>query len=313
MRSEFGQAINEGSMMILRVWRFMPTSPLLNRCSTLWNSGESMGTTAGHEGCGRSQYGIILHDMKVQSLTRAFDIVEALSREQHGLPLTEIANRLDLPQSTTYRLLSALEERGSVEQAGRSGVYRLGLAFIDLSSLYLNRLELKTEAAPFLQELSQKTGQTVFLATRDRDQIVYIEKFNSLRKYSIIGQRKPVYATSLGKSLLLGLTDTEIRDVPAETTFEKLGLKTITDLARLLYEIGISRERGWTFDDEEAESGVRCVAAPVYDYRGHVIAAVSTSWSLASNESIDIPQFAGYVREATRSISIHMGFRERES
>ncbi len=250
--------------------------------------------------------------MKVQSLTRAFDIVELLSREQHGLTLTEVSARLDLPQSTTYRLLSALKERGYVEQTKPSSWYRLGLAFVELSSLYLNRLELKTEAEPFLRELSQKTRQTVFMATRDGDQIVYIEKveqFDSLRKYSIIGQRKPVYATSLGKALLLGLTDIEIREALAHTRFEALGPKTLTDLQRLLYEIQISRERGWTLDDEEAEPGVRCVAAPVRDYRGHVIASVSTSWSIPAYPDIDIAQFAEYVQNATRAISVHMGYR----
>jgi len=180
--------------------------------------------------------------MKVQSLTRAFDIVELLSREQHGLTLTEVSARLDLPQSTTYRLLSALKERRYVEQTKPSSWYRLGLAFVELSSLYLNRLELKTEAEPFLRELSQKTRQTVFMATRDGDQIVYIEKveqFDSLRKYSIIGQRKPVYATSLGKALLLGLTDIEIREALAHTRFEALGPKTLTDLQRLLALLGM--------------------------------------------------------------------------
>lgn len=250
--------------------------------------------------------------MKVQSLTRAFDIIEVLSREQDGLPLTGVAQRLGLPQSTAYRLLSAMKERGYVEQTERSGRYKLGLAFVELSSLYLNRIELKTEAEPHLRELSRKTRQTVFLATRDGDQIVYIEKverFDSLRKYSIIGQRKPVYATSLGKALLLGLTDEQIREVLADTAFEKLGPKTLTDIPKLIYEIQLSRERGWAMDDEEAERGVRCVAAPVRDYRGQVIASVSISWSINANPEVDIAEFGSYVREATRQVSIHMGYQ----
>jgi DNA-binding IclR family transcriptional regulator len=204
-----------------------------------------------------------------------------------------------------------MKERGYIEQSGRSGRYRLGLAFVELSSLYLNRLELKTEAEPYMRDLSQKTRQTVFLATRDRDQIVYIEKvelFDSLRKYAIIGQRKPVYATSLGKALLLGLSDDEIRTVLADTAFERLGPKTLTDIPKLIYEIQLSRERGWTMDDEEAEPGVRCVAAPVRDYRGQVVASVSTSWPIDSYPDIDIALFGSYVREATRQISIHMGY-----
>lgn len=259
----------------------------------------------------KSRCGKMNRRMKVQSITRAFDIIELLRTAQNGLPLTEIATRLDLPQSTTYRLLSAIKERGYVEQTGRSGKYKLGLAFVELSSLYLNQLELKTEAEPILRELSQKTHQTVFLATRDGDQIVYIDKveqFDSLRKYSIIGQRKPVYATSLGKALLLGLTDEEIRSVLAETRFEQHGPKTASDVAQLVREIHVSRERGWTMDDEEAEAGVRCVAAPVRDYRGHVIAAASISWSISSYPDVDVAQFSAYVLASAASISEHMGF-----
>lgn len=250
--------------------------------------------------------------MKVQSLTRAFDIVELLSTEQHGMALTEIAERLSLPQSTVYRLLSALKERGYVEQTERSGKYRLGLTFVQMSSLYLNRLELHTEAEPPMRELSQNTKQTVFLATRDGDQIVYIDKmeqFDSLRKYSIIGQRKPVYATSLGKALLCGLRDDEIRELLANTEFEQHGPKTHSDLPRLIFDIQSSRERGWTFDDEEAEPGVRCVAAPIRDYRGDVIAAVSVSWSIQPNPDTDIQHFADLVLKTAEATSKHMGYR----
>lgn len=249
--------------------------------------------------------------MPVQSLTRAFDIVELLAQEQHGLTLSEIAERLELPTSTVYRLLSALKERGYVEQARKSGSYRIGLTFVDMSSLYLNRLELKTEAEPILRDLSMKTGQTVFMAMRDGPQIVYIEKmeqYNSLRKYSIIGQRKPVYATSLGKALLLDLNDQEISDLLEHVTFEHLGPKTHTDLPRFLFDIQSSRERGWTFDDEEAEQGVRCVAAPIHDYRSRVIAAVSTSWAISAFPDMDITSTANHVMRAAGEIAQHMGY-----
>lgn len=253
--------------------------------------------------------------MAVQSLTRAFDIVELLAQEQHGMTLSEIAERVELPTSTVYRLLSALKERGYVEQQKKSGVYRLGLTFVDMSSLYLNRLELKTEAEPVLRELSRKTGQTVFLAVRDGDQIVYIDKmeqYNSLRKYSIIGQRKPVYATSLGKALLLDLDDREIQELLRDTPFEPFGPKTHSDVPRLLFDVQSSRRRGWTFDDEEAEPGVRCVAAPIHDYRSQAIAAVSASWAIPSLSEIDIQKTAEHVIHAAREISRHMGFPQSD-
>jgi IclR family transcriptional regulator, KDG regulon repressor len=253
--------------------------------------------------------------MPVQSLTRAFDIVGLLAQEQQGFSLSVIAEQLDLPTSTVYRLLSALKERGYVEQTKKSGVYRLGLTFVEISSLYLNRLELKTEAEPVLRELSMLTGQTAFLAIRDEWQIVYMEKmeqFSSLRKYSIIGQRKPVYATSLGKALLLGLEDAEIEAILRDVKFEKFGPKTHSDLPRLLFDIQSSRERGWALDDEEAEEDVRCVAAPIYDYRSRPIAAVSVSWAISAFPDMEIGKTASHVMHAALEISRHMGYQQPE-
>jgi IclR family transcriptional regulator, KDG regulon repressor len=253
--------------------------------------------------------------MSVQSLTRAFDIVGLLAQEQQGFTLSTIAEQLDLPTSTVYRLLSALKERGYVEQTKKSGVYRLGMTFVDMSSLYLNRLELKTEAEPIMRELSMLTGQTAFLAIRDQWQIVYMEKmeqFSSLRKYCIIGQRKPVYATSLGKSLLLDLEDGEIEALLTGVEFERFGPKTHSDLPRLLFDIQSSRERGWTLDDEEAEGGVRCVAAPIHDYRSQAIAAVSVSWAISAFPDMDIGKAASHVMRAALEISRHMGYQPIE-
>ena len=149
----------------------------------------------------------------VQSLDRAFDILELLSEARDGASLTDIAARLGLHTSTVYRLLSALRKRGYAEQTASRGVYRLGLELVRLCGPYLNSLELKTEAEPAIRQLSQATGQTVFLAILQNDEVVYIDKveqFNSLRKYSIIGQRRPLHCTSLGKALLLGMSEPEI-------------------------------------------------------------------------------------------------------
>ncbi len=251
--------------------------------------------------------------MKVQSLDRAFDILELLSQEQHGLNLTKIGNRLDLHKSTVYRLLNALKERGYIEKTPQ-GSYRLGMEFIELSSLYLNNLELKTEAQPILRELSTLTGNTAFLATLQESEVVYIDKMethNSLRKYSIIGQRAPLYCTALGKSMLTGKTEEQIRQMYRDVEMKSFTEKTISSVDDLVEEIENTRRRGWSVDDEEYEEGLRCIGAPIHDYRNEVIAAVSTSGytSVITRERIE--EIAGYVAKAARDISQHMGFRSR--
>jgi len=250
--------------------------------------------------------------MSVQTLDRAFDILELLSRERHGLTLTEISNRVGLNKSTVHRILASLRERGYVEKYEDGKTYRLGLEFIELSSLYLNSLELKTEAQPILNRLSRQTDQTAFMAImQDRD-VVYIDKietFHSLRRYKIIGQRRPLHTTSLGKALLSGLSDLEISRLYDGHEFERLTENTIDNLPALLKEVELTRKRGWAFDDHENEVGTICVGAPVYDYRNMVIAAVSIAWEADAHPGVDVKQLAGAVVEAAQEISRRMGYR----
>ena len=141
--------------------------------------------------------------------------------------------------------------------------------------------------------------------------MVYIDKedkFTSLRKYSIIGQQKPLYCTSLGKALLLGLEDAEIRTILEGKTFERFGPNTHSDINSLLKDLKGCRTRGWTRDNEEAEPGVNCVAAPIRDYRGDVISAISTSWVLESRPELEPEKVASRVVRAAEEISRCMGW-----
>ena len=253
--------------------------------------------------------------MKVQSIDRVFDILELLSREHEGLSLTEISQKLELPTSTVFRLLSVLRTRNYIEKNDTTNVYRLGLGFVELTSLYLNNIELKTEAQPYLRNLSQITGQVVFMGTEQDGELVYIDKYeqyNEIRKYCFIGQRRPLYCTALGKSLLTGYSDEDIRDLYTGKELKKMAPNTITDLDELIKEIRLTSERGYSIDDQEMEPDMWCVAAPIYDYRSIVIAAVSTSWDLGSHKNADRNKNIELVRKTAFNISIRMGFRPQQ-
>jgi IclR family KDG regulon transcriptional repressor len=249
--------------------------------------------------------------MKVQVLDRALDIAELLSREQHGLSLTDIAGRLGLNKSTVHRLLQSLKSRGYIEKTD-VGTYRLGMEWIELSSVYLNNLELKTEAQPLLRELAGLAKNTVFLAMLQDDEVVYIDKMethNSLRKYSIIGRRAPLYCTALGKAMLTGRSENEIRQEFAHRKLKRYTPKTFTDVDRLAAEIERTRARGWSIDDEEYEKGIRCIGAPIRDYRSQVIGAVSTSGSVTMVPRQSVKEIGGHVKKAALEISRRMGYR----
>jgi DNA-binding IclR family transcriptional regulator len=256
-----------------------------------------------------------MSDIRVQSLDRTFDILEILAREPSGLTLAEISAKADLPRSTAFRLLAVLLQRDYARKASETNRYRLGPGFIELSGNYLNSLELKTESAPFMRELASTLGTIVFLARRQGNMMVYIDKqdqFTSLRKYAIIGEQRPLYCTALGKALILDMGDEEIRTLLSNTAFQKFGPHAHADIDSLIEDIHHCKARGWTHDNEEAEPGVNCVAAPIRDYRSQIISSISTSWFLESRPELEPEKAAIHVTKAARAISAAMGFSGKE-
>ncbi len=252
--------------------------------------------------------------MAVQILDKSFHVLETLSREFSGLSISELARRVDLNISTVHRILSSFSERGYVTQDSEKR-YSLSLKFIDLSSSYLMGLDLKAVAEPILKALSEELEETVFLATMMDNQAVYIDRhdyINHLRCYTSIGERKPLYCTALGKSLLLGFTRQEQEAYVAACDFAPFTDKTLKDGETLLEELERSSRRGWTVDDEENVSGVICHAAPIYDYRGHVIAALSTSMNRDETSSEKLNRITTALLSTAGKVSSRMGFQKQE-
>ncbi|MCG8478838.1 MAG: IclR family transcriptional regulator [Spirochaetales bacterium] len=248
--------------------------------------------------------------MSVQSLDRAFDILEFLARAQQPKGLIDISKEVGLHKTTVYRLLNSLKERGYIEKSDTTNLYRLGMGFIELSSVYLNKVELTTEAEPYLKGLSREIGRTVYLAVMQDREVVYIDKyeqFNSLRKYSVIGRRRPLYSTSLGKALLFDRRAEEIRDILNDVPLRRFTENTITDLEELIADIETSKARGFTRDNSEMDRGEQCIGAPIYDYRSVVIAAISVSWKGAFT-TFDEDEVAALVKETAQMVSMRLGY-----
>ena len=248
----------------------------------------------------------------IQVIDRAFDILELLADERDGLGVTDIAARTGLNKSTAHRILSALGARGYVERSGR-GIYRNGLKLVDLASVHLNRVELKTEARPYLRELTARMNLTTHLAILDGTDAVYIDKVaveSSLRLYSQIGRRIPVHCSALGKSLLSGLSERELAALVSGYRFEVFTPTTPADAGVLLRQVAAVRERGYAVDDAEHEPGVRCIAAPIRDYRGKVVAAVSLTGPAEVVCPARETEIADWVVRTARDISRRMGSRQ---
>lgn len=251
-----------------------------------------------------------MQEKTVQTIDRVLDIVELLSTEKEGMGVTDIGKRLGLHKSTVHRLLNALAERGYIEKEPRHGYYKIGLKFIEITSLYLNKLELKTEAQPYLRRLAGIVGQPVHLAILDGSEAIYIEKIealNSMRMYSQIGKRVPVHCSAIGKVLLSGLDKNSMDEFLNRHELTPFTINTIKTKAELTKQVQNVRKLGFAVDDEEHEQGVRCVAAPVYDYTDRIIAAVSVSGDKRIIKKERDEEISRYVIDTAGEISREMG------
>ena len=248
---------------------------------------------------------------KVQVIERTLEILEVLALEPEGLGVTEISTRVALHKSTVHRILSTLHEWGYVEKGTEADKYKLGMKIIDICSIHLNKIELKTEAYPLLRILTEKSKQPVHLARLEDGQVIYIDKVdvnNSIRMYSQIGRRVPVHCTALGKVLVAGLLDEDVQRIVEEKGLARVTQRTITDRELFMKEVRNVRAREYAIDDEENEEGIRCIAAPIRDYSGKVVAALSTSGASDLFTYNRIESLKEDVMDTGRKISVRMGY-----
>lgn len=251
-------------------------------------------------------------DKGIQVIDRAFDILELLSDVKEGMGVTEIANRIGLNKSTVHRILMSMASRGYIERAAGKGVYRNGLKLVDLASVHLNSVELKTEARPFLRELTARMNLATHLAILDGSEAVYIDKVeveSSLRLYSQIGRRISVHCSALGKCLLSGLTDSEVAERLRKCEFKRHTGNTLSGRQVLTRQVEAVRQRGYAVDDQEHEEGIRCLAAPVRDYRGKVVAAISLTGPASVVSPDRDAEIGDMVMHTAREISRRLGHR----
>ncbi|MEU5903105.1 IclR family transcriptional regulator [Micromonospora sp. NPDC047467] len=212
-----------------------------------------------------------------QSIRRAIDLIRRSA--EHPLSLTEAAEVLGVHKSTALRILQTLEAARFVRRTG-AGTYVLGSGVIELSELALGSMDLRQFAAAHLRALQRDTGHTVHLAQLTGDEIIYIDKvdsqaFDAVKLPSRVGRAVSIYASAVGKTIVAYLPPDERDRLLSHVVFERFTDTTLTDHDSLEAELTSIRERGWATDNGEHDAYVMCVAAPVRDSRGQVIAAAS--------------------------------------
>lgn len=226
----------------------------------------------------------------MQSLVRGLAVIKAFDAEHPDLSLSDVARRTGVPPAAARRFLQTLESLGYVRHRVTGGKrFELTPKVLELGFGYLSALSLPEVVQPHLEELSQRTGESVSAAVLSAPDIVYVARVPTRRIMSVritIGTRFPAYATSMGRVLLASLADAELRDVLAATALKRLTDVTITDPEELRAELARVREQGWCIVDGELEAGLRSVSVPIHGRDGSIPAAINVSTS-ATRDTVD--------------------------
>jgi DNA-binding IclR family transcriptional regulator len=243
----------------------------------------------------------------IQVIERMMTLLDALAVSPEPASLKQLAAATDLHPSTAHRILAAMTAARFVERQD-AGTYRLGIRLLELGNLVKSRISLREVALPFMQELHETIGEAINLGARHDDEIVYIERTSSgralVRVVYLVGGRAPLHLTSLGKLFLAADTPQQLRDYARRTGLPGKTPHSLTTLAALEKELDKVRRHGIAYDDEEAEAGLKCVAAPIHDDEGRVVAALSVSAPADRHDSA----WAEQVRRTADAVSHALGY-----
>lgn len=240
-------------------------------------------------------------DQYVQSLARGLAVIRAFDANNPHMTLSEVAARTGLTRATARRFLHTLVELGYVRTDGKT--FALTALVLQLGYSYLSALTLPQLAQPHLEELSVRLGESTSAAVLDGADIFYVARVATRRIMTVgitVGTRFPAYATSMGRVLLAGLPDPELRAYVNAVTLEALTPRTVTKSQDLVSELERVRAQGWCLLDQELELGLMSVAAPVRNAAGETVAAVNVSLQAQNVAGQDDP--GAYLASVTREI-----------
>lgn len=259
--------------------------------------------------------GIPLYDMAssttaspaIQVIDRASRLMDAIAAGDGPVALGDLARVTGLHASTAHRILTALAQTGFVERAPM-GRYSLGVKLRRLAGRVPHDTDIRDRARGILEELRDRTGETVNLTVREGDEVIYVERALArriMRVEQIIGSRAPLHVTAVGKVMLGDLGEAFLLEYARRSRLVRYTPHTITTRPALLAEVERARARGYALDEEEAEEGVGCIGVAVRDFTGRVVAGLSVSAPLERRRDEWIP----LIQDAAARISARLGYQ----
>lgn len=247
---------------------------------------------------------------QVKTLEKAIRVLAFLASEQRECGVHEVARGVGQHPSTAYRLLAVLTRHGLVRHGSVSGRYSLGLRLAELGHAALTNLELRATARPYLEEVMAQTRETVHLMMLDGDFGIYVDRVEGpqrVRVASSVGYREYLHCSAVGKAILAHLAAERVAEIAAKG-LPRLTPRTITDVERLRHHLREVASRGFALDNEEGELGIRCVGAPIFDYGGNVVAAMSVAGPAFRVSPGQLAAWAPLVTRTAARISRELGF-----
>lgn len=243
----------------------------------------------------------------IQVIERMMSLLDVLANAPGPATLKMLSQATGLHPSTAHRILAVMTHSRLVERHDTS-TYVLGIRLLELGNIVKSRINIRELALPFMQSLHEKIGEAINLGIRDDDEIIYVERTaggrSLVRVVYLVGGRAPLHLTSLGKLFLAAESVTNVRAYAKRTGLPGKTPHSLTSLSALEKELDKIRRHDLAYDNEEAEIGLRCVASPIRNEEGAIVAALSIS----SPTDRHNPDWATHIKETAEGISRALGF-----
>jgi IclR family KDG regulon transcriptional repressor len=252
----------------------------------------------------------------IQSIERAFAIIEETALHRDGIKLSDLSRKLNIHTSTLFHIIKTLTALGYLRQVADSKRYCVGRAIYSLSATCYDELELSDIVTPSIKRLAKETGESTHFAIWERDQTLILARTSGTNAFQVnerVGMLRPIHCTAIGKALLSGLSDEEVFERTKDIIFEQITQNSLKNQEELIHQVKKVRAEGVAYDDCEYNAETRCIAAPVRDFRGHVMGAIGFSGPIWRMSLTDLADRVSITKKFAEELSCELGYNKLHS